>query len=494
MKQLHRMILKSFPGPFFAGLGTLIFLLLLQFLITHMKDIVGRGLPLTVILELVSYSIAYMVSLAVPMALLLTTLIVMGRLAESQAYAVAKSSGISLLRLTWPLMALGMISVGGMSYFNSVTLPEANHRMRSLWHDIRTSKPAFDLEPGVFFEGLRGYAIRVSDIPEDGGELRGILIFDHGSGNEATIVAERGILTSDAGHSLEMTLLDGEIHRVGFVRDERGRVERYERVGFSRHRLSFDLSELTFERTGTETTSRTGRTMRASDLAAQVDSLNASSELRMRQMSQRVTTLIRSSTPHAPAVPPEQLPTGNDDPPLPTDSALLADMPSEEQRATMTLAVQRARAVRSEIDASASTLNWESLRADRFRVEYYKKFSMAVACLVFIIFGIPIGLMVRRRGYGWALVAAVAVFLFYWTTLVQGEKLADRDVIDPWIGIWSVNVIGGLAAIFWFIREGREPASILPRWRRASHHPSRRPPDASGDWAHATAPEPASRA
>jgi lipopolysaccharide export system permease protein len=482
------MILRSFPGPFVAALVTLVFLLLLQFLITHMKDIVGRGLPFGIIVELVSYSLAYMVSLAVPMSLLLATLIVFGRLAESQAYAVAKSSGISLLRLTWPVLAMGSVLVGGMSYYNSVTLPEANHRMRSLWHDIRTSRPAFDLEPGVFFEGLQGYSIRVADVPQESGELRGVLIFDHSGSGEATIVAERGVVSSDAAYALEMTLFDGEIHRVGHIRDQRGRVERYERVGFSQHRLSFDLSELNFERSATETTSRTGRTMRASQLAAEVDSLSRASAQRRDQLRQRVQVLVSSATPPSPAVPPEQQPTASDDPPLPTDSPLLAELDPEEQRAMLTLAVQRARMVRSEIDAAQSTLSWESLRADRYRVEYYKKFSMALACLIFAIVGIPIGLMARRRGYGTAIVAAVAVFLFYWIILVQGEKFADRDLIDPWIGIWSVNIIGGIIAIAWFARESREPASMFGLLRRSAR--SRDPRGAAGEHA----PEPASRA
>jgi lipopolysaccharide export system permease protein len=511
MKKLHWMILRSLPGPFFAAFGTLVFLLLLQFLITYLKDLVGRGLPAGVIVELVSYSLAYMVSLAVPMSLLLATLIVFGRLAETQAYAVAKSAGISLPRLTWPALLVGAALVGVMAYFNSVMLPEANHRMRGLWHDIRTARPGFELEPGVFYDGLQGYTIRVEDAPGESNDLFGILIFDHSGGQNATIVATSGHLGTYGSDALEMTLRDGEIHRTSHVRDDRGRVERYETIAFSRHRLTFDISELAFERTGTAEATRTGRTMRAGQLAAAFDSIDAGADQRLidlrgrvrqimdrppsdvtRADTGRVTTFAELAASGAglterevrhreaavmddPLGRFEQPPAGDDetdaDAPLaPTagdayeaQSAVLRGLEPAEQSQMLMAALQQARAARADIDATGSTVRWERLRADRFRVEYYKKFSMALACLVFVLVGIPLGLLVRRRGYGLAIVLAVGVFLFYWVMLVQGEKLADRGVIQPWIGIWAANIIGGVGALLFYLRESTEPAGIIPR-------------------------------
>lgn len=523
MKKLHWMILRSLPGPFFAAFGTLVFLLLLQFLITYLKDLVGRGLPAGVIAELVSYSLAYMVSLAVPMSLLLAVLIVFGRLAESQAYAVAKSAGISLPRLTWPALLAGAVLVGVMGYFNSVMLPEANHRMRGLWHDIRTARPGFELEPGVFYDGLQGYTIRVQDAPAESNELFGILIFDHSGGQNATIVATSGHLGTYGSDALEMTLRDGEIHRTSQVREERGRVDRYETIAFSRHRLTFDISELAFERTGTAEATRTGRTMRAGQLAAAFDSIDTAASQRLvdlhdrvrqimdrppsdtaRPDTARVTTFAELATGHVglserevqhreaavmddPLGRFEKPPAGELESATETDEAppagmtdyepqsrVLAELDPALQASILMAALQQARAARADIDATGSTVRWERLRADRFRVEYYKKFSMALACLVFVLVGIPLGLMVRRRGYGLAIVLAVGVFLFYWVTLVQGEKLADRGVIQPWIGIWMANIIGGIGAVLFYLRESTEPAGIV-------RLPRKRPAGASGE-------------
>ncbi len=235
MKRLHRLLLGSLPGPFLAAFGTLLFLLLMQFLINYLPELVGRGLPFGVIAELIAYSLAYMVVLAVPMAVLVATLLVFARLAETQAYAVAKSAGISLLGLAWPVLAAAVFVAGGMMAFNNVVLPEANFRMKGLWQDIRQKKPGFELEAGVFYDGIQGYAIRVADAPAESNALREVLVFDDSeAGQRATITAARGELEPAGDAALVMLLEDGEIHRLSSVRDEGERTERYERVAFER--------------------------------------------------------------------------------------------------------------------------------------------------------------------------------------------------------------------------------------------------------------------
>lgn len=504
MKKLHRMILKSLPGPFLAAFGTLLFLLLMQFLINYLPELVGRGLPAGVVMELIAYSLAYMVVLAAPMAVLVATLLVFGRLAESQAYAVAKSAGISLWGLAWPVVLAGLLLAGAMSYFNSDVLPEANFRMKGLWQDIRDKRPGFELEPGVFYDGIDGYAIRVADAPAESNELEEVLIFDDSeAGQRATITAARGQLVSlPGGQALQMTLHDGEIHRLGSVRDPAGRSERYERIAFDRHRLRLDLSDLAFERRDAESTSRSDRTMRTSQMVQIVDSLDAAVQRRIASLEGRLRALgstpgdarprapvpapsavvdsalvlIRRAGPEsdtAKAAPPNAVAndaTGAHD----TTGAhpLLADLAAGERAAVRDLAAQRMRAVKSELSATQNALRWERQRADRYRVEIYKKYSMAVACVVFVLIGIPLGLSARRGGLGVVGTLAVGIFLFYWVTLVQGEKLADRGLLDPWVGMWAANVLIGGLGLYLLVREARDPAGrdplkrLLARLRR----------------------------
>lgn len=499
MKTLHRMILRSLPGPFLAAFGTLLFLLLMQFLINYLPELVGRGLPAGVVIELITYSLAYMVVLAAPMAVLVATLLVFGRLAESQAYAVAKSAGISLWGLAWPVVAAGVLMAGGMSYFNNVVLPEANFRMKGLWQDIRDKRPGFELEPGVFYDGIDGYAIRVSDAPAESNELAEVLIFDDSEASQrATITAMRGELEAlPGGQALQMTLHDGEIHRLGSVRDPAGRQERYERIAFDRHRLRLDLSDLTFERRDAESTSRSDRTMRTSQMVQIVDSLDAASRSRVASLQGRLHALGRS--PGEPAAPtpaaavreasaaassllrraaPDTTGVATDTFAIDTVAdtvavhPLLAGLHDGERALVRDLAAQRMRSVRSDLSATQNALRWERQRTDRYRVEIYKKYSMAVACVVFVFIGIPLGLSVRRGGLGIAGTLAVGIFLFYWVTLVQGEKLADRGLLDPWVGMWAANVLIGGLGLYLLVREARDPVGrdplkrLLARLRR----------------------------
>jgi lipopolysaccharide export system permease protein len=514
MKRLHRMLLASLPGPFLAAFGTLLFLLLMQFLINYLPELVGRGLPAAVIAELITYSLAYMVVLAVPMAVLVATLLVFARLAESHAYAVAKSAGVSLLGLAWPVLLVSVGVAGAMSVFNSDVLPEANFRMKGLWQDIREKKPGFELEPGVFYDGIQGYAIRVADAPAESNALDEVLIFDRSeSGEQATITAERGEIAALPGGALQMALRDGEIHRVSSVRDQGERAERYERIQFDRHRLRLDLSDLDWERSGTERTSRSDRTMRTSQMIQLVDSLDAKAQSRVEMLRERLSALghlepegeadestvtavgraaldrvraltgpadtaaagsgavARAANPHAfartgaPAAPDTVSGAAADS--AATDSAsaanpVLAGLDGADRQAVYTLAAQRMRTTKSDLDAAQNALRWERQRADRYRVEIYKKYSMAVACVVFALIGIPLGLSVRRGGLGVIGVLAVGLFLFYWITLVQGEKLADRGLLEPWVGMWAANVLIGGLGLYFLVRETRDPASRDP--------------------------------
>ncbi len=141
---------------------------------------------------------------------------------------------------------------------------------------------------------------------------------------------------------------------------------------------------------------------------------------------------------------------------------ILAGLAPPARTAVYDLAAQRMRIVKSNLDAAQNSLDWERQRADRYRVEIYKKFSMAVACVVFVLIGIPLGLSVRRGGLGVVGGLAVGIFLFYWVTLVQGEKLADRDLLAPWVGMWAANVLIGGLGVYLLAREARDSASRDP--------------------------------
>ena len=458
LTRLHRTVLLWLPLPFVAALVTLLFLLLMQFLITYLPDLVGRGLPVGAVAELVAYSLAYMVTLAVPMAWLIALLAAFGRLAESRGYLVAKSAGVSLVRLAWPALVVGMLLTLGMAYFNNEMLPEANHRMNGLWRDIRVSRPGFALTPGEFYTDVSGYAIRADAIPTDSaGLLVGVTVFEsrNAAGGSATLTAERARLQSQyGGQRLTMLLENGHIDR-----RTPGAPESYERLAFSRYRMAFDLTSLGgFERRARDGGGRTDRSMRTSEMLAVVDSLDrreASLRDSTRAALARLGQRDGDVAPVRAVAPPD---TSTAAPAVGTDRPVLDGLGDPTRQAVYDLALQRARAVRAASETAATSLDWDRQRADRFRVEIYKKNSIALACLVFVLVGVPLGLAVPRAGVGVVATLAVLTFLFYWITLVQGEKLADRGMLPPWLGMWAANVIVGALGVYLVARETRDPA------------------------------------
>jgi lipopolysaccharide export system permease protein len=448
MRRLHWLILKRLPGPFFGWLGTLMFLLLMQFLIRWLPEIAGKGIPLPVILELIAYNLAYMVVLAVPMSVLLASLMAFGSLAESQYYAVIKSTGISFGQIVWPALIVSALITGGMTYFNAVLLPEANYRARHLWQDIRSKRPGFEIRPGVFYGGVEDYSILVGNRPEGTNRLSDITIYDYTRGRrrQAVIKAERGFIQSSAGGTtLTLVLRDGEMHR-SLPPDANQPSERYERLSFDRHAIRFDLSDFAFKRSRPDDDRRSDRTMRTATMLAEVDSLRQEIDEERRGLREQMRILLTpdstaSGESAAMALPDPSTAGASDTTVPPTRYTAFSGLTTSARIRLASLSLRTARSAKSEARDVARSTSWRSKRIQRYRVEIYKKFSIAVACLIFMFIGAPLGLSIRRGGLATIGGIALGIFMFYWVTLVQGEKLADRGLLPPWLGMWIANVI-----------------------------------------------------
>lgn len=446
VRRLHYLILRMLPGPFFGWLAVIMFLLLMQFLMKYLPDIAGKGLPFHVVVELVVYNLAYMLVLAVPMAVLISNVMVFGRLTETRAYAVVKSAGISFIRVAWPTLVLGLLMTGGMMYFNHIVLPEANFRARNLWQDIRKKKPAFDLQAGAFYQGLNRYSILVQHVDGETDEMHDITIYDYTGGNrsQSVIKARHGRVVSDDGRPyVDLYLEDGELHQHTDAVTPQS-ADRYERLAFQQYRFRLDLSDFAFERSDPTQGFRSDRTMRTAEMISLLDSLKASTA-KHRANLVLPELLLASGLDSA----------GTDEP------SSLIQLVHEEQRQAMVATVEpgivenalrSARARRASIEDSRRTIRWEEQRANRYRVEIHKKYSIAVACFIFSMVGAPLGVGLRRGGLGLPGAAATAIFLFYWVTLVQGEKFSDRGYLEPWVGMWAANLvillIGAVAFIY----------------------------------------------
>lgn len=451
MKQFHRMILRMLPGPFVAWLMVLLFLLVMQFLIKYLPQLVGKGLPGSVIGELIIYNLAYMLVLAVPMAALIATLMAFGRLAESNAYVVIKSSGVSFPQLVWPVYVVGLLLTATMWIFNTEFHPESNFRARNLWQDIRSAKPGFDLQAGIFYDGIDDYRILVGNIPVDRpNELEDVTIYDYTEGARfrTDIHAARGYLEPITdGSTLRLVLFEGEVHRKRPPGS--GSADRYERLAFDRHLMRIDLDDLNFSRSDPTQGRRTDRTMKSDEMIALVDSLEVTVERNRAVLTDLLNDLGTGAVTHSEigfpivdhAALAVQARNGNG-----TTTSSLAALGARDDIDEM--AMRALRNTRVRVQSVQRDMQWASDRADRYRVEIHKKYSIALACLIFMMIGAPIGLYIRKGGLGVAATLAVAIFLFHWVSLANGEKLADRGLLEPWLGMWMADIVTGFIAIW----------------------------------------------
>ena len=216
MKKLHRMIIRAFLGPLAVTFLVVVFILVMQFLWKYVDELMGKGLPFSVVMELLLYAGSSFVPLALPLAILLASLMTMGGLGENSELVPMRSAGLGLGRILLPLIAFTVVLAGFSIFFSNNVLPLANLKFHSLLFDMREKKPALSITPGVFYNGIDGFSIRVMEKDVDSGRLTDVLIYDHRNarrGNGTMIRARSGQMQRSAdGHFLILSLEDGHFY------------------------------------------------------------------------------------------------------------------------------------------------------------------------------------------------------------------------------------------------------------------------------------------
>lgn len=429
---IYKYILKAHAGPFVFSLMTLMFLFLFQFLIKSIDQLVGKGLSLWIIIQLISLNLAWMVTLAVPMAVLVSTLMAFGGLSSANEITIMKAGGISLKKLMIPVMIFAFIVTYLMVLFNNDVLPEANHKARILLQDISRTKPTFILESGKFSDDIGGARILVKKTFENSNNLEGVFIYDYSSPEIRNVIsAESGDIsfTSDFKYII-MNLKNGEIHQTN-IRDL---TKDYRVVKFQNHRITLDAAGFGFQRSNDNAFSRGDRELSSKSMNKLVDSLkifkskNRDSFIEeIRNAVKRVAGIHYKDTVYKEI----------------TESG----MRSSDKDSIMILTS----IIKSKKDMYGNQLLTSSTiqkQIDSYDVEIYKKYSIPFACLIFALIGAPLGYRVKRGGFGIAAGFSLFFFLLYWASLIGGEKLADRDLLSPFLGMWLVNILLGLFGLY----------------------------------------------
>ncbi|MDW8438622.1 MAG: LptF/LptG family permease [Chloroherpetonaceae bacterium] len=442
MKILHRHVLLAHVGPFFFGFFTVIFVFLLQFLTRALDRLVGKGLELTVIVELILLQIAWMVVLAAPMGVLIACLMAFGKMTNDLEITAMRAGGISLGRLMQPVLIASAILVVLVERFGNVVLPEANHQAKVLMMDISRKKPAFGLQENVFSNLIYGYSILARKTSETSSDIGGVTIYDYTRPQSETVItAETGKFEYSSDYRyLIMTLYDGEMHEV----DKNARKE-YRRMAFQRHKVLLDATGFGFERSDESSVSRGDRELSASTMLAICDSLQAQIDATKRRIADETRhhfarLLSGTGIGEVDSLDVDINLAARSD--AQTDESFyLSSIPKSERLNALELASAMARGLQSQTSNALFSIRNDEETQRKYMVEVHKKYSIPFACFCFALVGVPLGVLAKRGGFGIGAGLSLAFFLLYWAFLISGEKLADRAIVSPAVAMWSGNVV-----------------------------------------------------
>ncbi|MBD3615553.1 MAG: YjgP/YjgQ family permease [Gracilimonas sp.] len=449
-------LLKRHVNPFLFCFFTLMFLLLMQFLILHIDNLIGKDIPLKVIIELILTNLAYMVVLAAPMAVLVATLMAYGKFSELNELTALRASGINPMKIIRPVLITSLLLFVGLAWFSNNVLPEANQKARSLFIDIRVKKPGFELKPNIFYDGIEGYTFLVEKIDGETDSLYDITLFQKPENNRdrAYIIAEKGLLVSKNAQALNLNLMNG--YSLKFTQPKRGNNTLIERNTFDKHVMTLDLSDLSFMRSDPEDRNRSDRTMSSRAMFIVVDSLYKEVNKQVA-MAGKDSSLIASRKygggesyfVH------QQMSKNTNTKPIPAfESGYIVPNHFDNastQRSLLSESIRQLTEYQKRLESIQSNIEWRKKRIARYLVEIHKKLSIPFACVVFILFGAPVGIMTKRGNFGFAALISTVVLTFYWVALIQGEKLADRLLVSPFIGMWTFNIVLSIAGIYLII-------------------------------------------
>jgi len=411
---LDRYILREHLRPFLLSLSVLLLILMLDTILEMMDLLISKGVPFFVVGQIALFSLAWMLALAVPMAVLVSTLMAFGRLSADGEVLAMWAGGVSPYRmLLAPLVASATLTVG-MVEFNDRVLPEANHRVKVLLAAVHRKRPALSLKgrEGTFVD-FPGYSLLFRKVK--GEKLYGVTLYGRGKEGITTVLKAKWgeLCISPDGETLTVTLHQGEVHQM-----DPKEPERYVRTNFSKYvlRISGLRMGLRLEEVG-----RGDREMSIGMLKEKIKELKAKAKKAESRISEIALKLgIRGET---------------------TEEIL-----------------SRARAIsRGKLGGMLAQLEvLKSYRRsiNRYEVELHKKYSIPAACIVFVLVGMPLGIRVRRGGLGVGFGLSVGFFVLYWAFLIGGEELADRMLVSPWAMMWAPDLLIGALGIYLLLRMG----------------------------------------
>jgi lipopolysaccharide export system permease protein len=432
IKKLDKLILKAFIGPFFATFFVTLFVLVMQFFWKYIDDLVGKGLDILSILKLTGYTAVTSIPLALPLAILLSSIMTFGNLGESFELVAVKSAGIPLLRFMRPLFFTTALLCCIAFLIANYVMPVAFLKFTTMLYDIRVAKPAFDIKEGIFYDKLPGVAIKIGKKDKEGNNIYDVVIYESQYVlQDNIIVAEKGRMDMSPDKKFLLFNLEN-----GWRYQEKGPFNTietdYYRIGFKQYKKSFDLSSFDVLKTPDSVFKGNNQMLNVRQLDNAADSIQ---KYLVKDMSARMNREVSNyflcgkyldsgwKPGRAPIVAPDV-------------KRYQDQLPDTILNLTYMRAADKFYLVKSSLDLLAGeyTLKRKDLRYTL--LEWHKKFSLSFACFVLFMIGAPLGSIIRKGGLGMPLVIAVVFFMVWHLLNMFGDKFVRQDIMTPLKGVW----------------------------------------------------------
>lgn len=432
MKKLDQFLLKSFVGPFLAILAIVTFILVLQFLWLYIDELVGKGLELKVILEFLMWGSCQTLPLAIPLATLLSSMMTLGQMGEQFELTAIKASGISLLRVLAPMIAVAVLISIGAFYIGDRLVPYSINQIYTMRDDIGRTKSEIKIPTGTFYDGIDGYILRVEERDKNTGMMYRIQVYDHtvGKGNTRITVADSGIIKmSKSKDYLTFQLYDGTNYQEDNKRKYRDTTLALQRVHFRNQELVIPLENYAFHHSDSARYGEQVRSMSLENLRHGHDSLSLLVEngvqKHLNEFSAQSQINFRT-----------QLDTSwrnkaSSPMPVPTEKGW--KNLREKQRAYEHAANAATQFENLLHGQGMESYNYTTL-IHRTDVEIWKKYATALACLLLFFIGAPVGAILKKGGLGTPAIVSLLFFVLYWVVDITGERLGNNGTVTPFVG------------------------------------------------------------
>ena len=428
MNTLNKYLFKESLVPFLLSVAVITTVLFLQFLIRAVDRFLGKGLDVITIFEYLFLNMAWIIALSVPMSLLISSVMTFGRMSQQNEITALKSAGVNLFNIIKPSLWFSLFVAVLLCIFNNFVLPEMNYNARLLAKDIYQKKPELTIEPGYFVDMIPQYTIIVKQL--DGKDFKDVRIFSKNDTSEqTTIYADSGNLKSD-GNIITINLKSGEIHEIDLTD-----YDYYRKIKFDTHQIIISLDDLILNRTSES--NRTDREMRVPQMLEEIQKNRVFINAIYKRIDDIKDNLDIEKTPSdlisiVSEIEKLKLKKSKE---ISKNKNQIADgMEINEEIIGLN---NTSRQLQNEF----TILNNYKKTNNKFRVEIHKKFTLAVACILFTLVGAPLGILVKRGGITIASALSITFFLIYYILLIWGEQLADRNLLNPGIGSWLPNII-----------------------------------------------------